>query len=93
MSLEKINDRPSVVAIVAVGNAGLTLDQEPAARVGIVDLIAGEEVRMLGEVALEEVLGVVGLLVHRPEVVAVEEEDSTVHIGSGCRLLDVRCWR
>ncbi len=54
-------------------HAELALDQQPAAGVGVVDLIAGEEVGMLGEEALEEVFGVVGLLVHRAEIVAVEK--------------------
>ncbi len=35
---------------------------------------------VVGEEALEEVFGVVGLLVHRTQAVTVEQEDAAVHV-------------
>ena len=67
-------DTPVVAAAFLGRDSGLALHQEQAARRIGVDLLAGEDVRVLGQEALEKGLRVVGLLVERLDGAIVLEQ-------------------
>ncbi len=62
---EEVVHRPAVDRLLGVRHPELAAHQQPAARLAVVDLVAGEEVGVVGEERLEEVLRVVGRLLHR----------------------------
>jgi hypothetical protein len=66
---EQVIDRPAPAAIFGVGHCGLAVDQNPASCLTTRNLIASEEIRKLGNQALQHVLAVIGRLGHRHQVV------------------------
>ena len=78
---EEVVKRPAALARVGTGNADLARYEKPApSRTGHV-VIAGDQFRVLRQHRLQEILGVVTLLVHCHEIRAVQHKDAAAHAG------------
>ena len=74
-------ERPSTRPVLFAGDSHLAGDEQPAPRLLGVDLVPGEEIRVISQELLQEALRVVRSLLHGEELgIFFEKVDATSHM-------------
>jgi len=78
---KQVVERPSGGPALFAWDVHLTTDEQPAPRLLGVDLVPGEQIRMIGQERLQEALRVVRSLLHGDQLgIVAQKVDATGHM-------------